>query len=66
VAPTVLTFLSFLRSASLFQQSATLSYAHKPPKTVAPTVLMQAAQNCGPYSFDARVKIFTEINCSHQ
>jgi len=30
------------------------SYAQKPPKTVAL------------YSFDARVKILTEMNCSHQ
>jgi len=43
---------------------------HKPPKTVAPTVLMldrrpQTAQNCGSYSFDARINI-TEMYCSHQ
>jgi len=44
--------LYFLRSASLFQQSAT------------PT-LSQTAQNCGSYSFDARVKILTEKNCYH-
>jgi len=52
-------FLSLLRNANLFQQSATPTYAHKPPKTVTPTVLMldfrpQTAQNCGSYSFDAR------------
>jgi len=29
------------------------------------SVPRQAAQNCGSYSFDARVKIVTEINCSH-
>jgi len=54
------------------------SNAHKPPKTVAPTVLVcfsnvprpllrpQTAQNCGSYSFDARTKILTEMYCSHQ
>jgi len=102
-------FLSFLRSASLFQQCAAHSNAHKPPQNVTSTVLLpelltqrkfvsvechaqrfgvqicelltqrkfvsamchahsdcsQTAQNCGSYSFDARVKILTEKNCYH-
>jgi len=43
-----------LRVASLFQQSAT------------PTLTPQTAQNCGSYSFDARMKILIEMYCSHQ
>jgi len=26
----------------------------------------QTARNCGSYSFDARIKILTEVHCSHQ
>jgi len=42
-----------LGSASLVRCHAHSS-AHKP------------AQNCGSYSFDARIKILTEMYCSHQ
>jgi len=41
------------------------SNAHKPPKAVAPT-RPQTAQNCGSYSFNARIQIVTEMCCSHQ
>jgi len=39
------------------------SNAHKPAKTVAPTVLIQ---NCGSYSLDDRIKVLTEVYCSDQ
>jgi len=28
--------------------------------------IQQAAQNCGSYSFDARIKFLAEMYCSHQ
>jgi len=49
-------FLRSLRSACLFQHSAT--------PTLTPT--NRGSTNCGSYSLDARLKILTEIYCSRQ
>jgi len=35
-------------------------------KIPRPLLRVQTPQNCGSYSFDARIKILTEIYCSHR